>query len=131
MFKNPTLGRETEKCDYNGNTHFWGSNLPEGVGKNGIVFETSRPDDPKVYSERFKQQIQERQSTIDDEVHDRHLQDQQLDERLAKMQEKLLAIEKEALVQEQVITEMSQDLEEMSLHQVYQKYAYFTVSDIS
>jgi hypothetical protein len=29
----------------------WGAvNLPKGVGKNGIVFETARPDDPENYA---------------------------------------------------------------------------------
>ena len=47
------------------------------------------------------------------------------------MQEKLVCLEKESAEQEQIISEMSQDLEEMSMHQVYQKYAYLTMEDIS
>jgi len=30
-----------------------GEQLPKGIGKNGIVFETSRPDDPENFSQRF------------------------------------------------------------------------------
>jgi hypothetical protein len=36
-----------------GNAMFSGGNLPRGVGKNGIVFETSRPDDPENFQLRF------------------------------------------------------------------------------
>lgn len=32
---------------------FHGGNLPKGIGKNGIVFETKRDDDPIEYSQRF------------------------------------------------------------------------------
>ena len=31
--------------------------LPEGIGKNGVVFETYRPDDPKPFANRFKDLI--------------------------------------------------------------------------
>ena len=30
-----------------------GGQLPKGIGKNGIVFETIRPDDPENFSQRF------------------------------------------------------------------------------
>ena len=32
-----------------GNAMFNGGSLPRGIGRNGIVFETSRPDDPENY----------------------------------------------------------------------------------
>lgn len=37
-----------------------GSNLSEAkrsVGKNGVVFETARPDDPVLFANRFKHQM--------------------------------------------------------------------------
>lgn len=79
MFQNS--GQESEKIrgDINGNSNYWGSNLPEGVGKNGIVFETTRPDDPTVFSERFQHKIQERQSVLDDEMQERLREDSDLD----------------------------------------------------
>lgn len=43
-----------------GNSLFFSSNLPKGIGRNGIVFETKRPDDPEKYSLRFKDKINER-----------------------------------------------------------------------
>ena len=59
-----TLQPQDQNDDQNsqaqGNQMFHGGNLPKGVGRNGIVFETKRPDDPLNYSHRFKDKIQER-----------------------------------------------------------------------
>ena len=30
------------------------SQIPEGIGKNGLVFEVKRPDNPKLFANRFK-----------------------------------------------------------------------------
>ena len=42
--------------------------MPKGIGKNGVVFETIRPDDPEPYKMRFQNQIDERQSNLDSEL---------------------------------------------------------------
>jgi len=46
---------------------FHGSGLPKGIGKNGIVFETKRPDDPAKYVNRFQDKIKERQKQFESE----------------------------------------------------------------
>jgi hypothetical protein len=56
-----------EDQNSHGNQKFHGGNLPKGVGRNGIVFETKRPDDPIKYSHRFQDKIQERQKLIENE----------------------------------------------------------------
>ena len=38
--------------------------LPEGIGRNGVVFETKRPDDPKVFANRFKDQMAQREYQV-------------------------------------------------------------------
>ena len=35
---------------------------PSAAGKNGVVFETARPDDPQLYADRFKHQMQSENS---------------------------------------------------------------------
>lgn len=33
------------------------SHLPEGVGINGVVFETQRPDDPEAFANRHRERM--------------------------------------------------------------------------
>ena len=38
--------------------------MPEGVGINGVVFETQRPDDPEAFANRHKERMAMQKSQI-------------------------------------------------------------------
>lgn len=109
---------------------FFGSNLPKGVGRNGIVFETKRPDDPEKFSLRFQDKIKERQKTIDEDFHQKKLEETDINEELKRKEQLLQQLSNEVQEVKKVNSEMSEDLNEMSQYQIYQKYAYLTMEDI-
>lgn len=102
-----------------GNSLFFGANLPKGIGRNGIVFETKRPDDPEKFSLRYQDTINERQKIIDDDFHQKKLEEIQVNEELRRKEQLLQSLQNDTSEIKRVIQEMNEDLNEMSQYQVY------------